>query len=486
MTRIIIYHYSRSIPFLFVFSYLIFSGSTCNKEISVTPPDTPPPSGFVYINSNPEGFHIYLDNKERRRITPDSLTWLSTGTYVITLKKNLFKDSTFIISASEKEKHSVFIDFTQNPYMRGNINCVSSPSNAEVFINDSSTGLFTPAILSIMPGNYYVKYRLKYHRDDSVLTTVSSGKTSLAKFTMVDTTLWQDFNPPNAVVPTNNFTCVAVDKNDLVWVGSLSGGYFSFNGDTWKSYYNSLGPLINCIAVDANNIKYIGTYRGMIVIYNESSTVEYGFTSSGFPDFHINAIAPDNNGNCYVGTNKSITKFPSWADFTPVFFDIRIALPITSLVVDKNNNVWAGIKDSCVAKSLSQKLWVSYTSFSSGLINNNVLALALSSSGEIWAGFDNNSVFGNGLSYFDGTNWNKVFPIPPASRTNTIFIDKDDIKWIGTSQGLVKFSSPSGATTFNYDNTGLNITNVTGISQDSHGNIWIATSAGLFEYKGIR
>jgi len=70
---------------------MLISTSSCNKEVSVSPPDSLPPNGFIFINSNPNDFHIYLDNKQRRRATPDSLTWLKTGTYLITLKKTILK-----------------------------------------------------------------------------------------------------------------------------------------------------------------------------------------------------------------------------------------------------------------------------------------------------------------------------------------------------------------------------------------------------------
>ena len=465
---------------------IIISFSSCSKEISETPPDIPPPTGYIFINSNPLRFNIYLNNKERRRATPDSLTWLSTGTYLITLKKDLYKDTSFTVDIVEGDKRSIFVDYTRNPSMKGIIKCTSNPSKAAIFINDSSTGLNTPNNISVMPGNYYIKYRFENHSDDSVLTTVSSGKTSTADLTLVDTTLWQVYTTLNSGIPSNNLSCVSVDKNNIIWIGSTDYGYFSFDGKAWKPFYNSFSTIIDCITIDTNNIKYVGTARGLVVVYSPTKTVEYGFYSSGFANYHMNAVAIDKNGLCYVATDANITIFPTWADYTPFLVEQTVYPPITSLAIDAGNNIWAAMKDNGVAHGFSQKSWKFYNSASPGIFSNNITALAASPSGEVWAGFDNTAAFGNGLSYFDGTNWNKVYPIPLSSRTNTIFIDKNNIKWIGTSQGLVKFSSPSDAVTFNFANTGVNITNVTGISQDSYGNIWIATSAGLFEYKGKR
>lgn len=465
--------------------YFAVSASSCSREVSVTPPDSPPPNGFIFINSNPWGFHIYLDNKERRRATPDSLTWLTTGTYLVTLKKDLFKDTSVTVGIVEGEKHSVFVDFTQNPSEKGYIYCTSYPSNSNIFLNDSNTGLQTPNTLTVMPGYYYVRYQIKNCRDDSVLITVSYGKTFSAKLSLVDTTIWQDYTTSNSGIPTTNLTCIVVEKNNIVWVGSLGRSYISFNGLTWKIYPNSLSNDINCIAVDANNTKYIGTSRGFILMNRDGVTTEYGFTNDYLPSQYISAMALDNNGNCYLATGSHITQFPDWVDYTPTsIYEDSLNEPVTGIAIDKSNNVWVGIRFSGLAVGNSSKLWRHFTSSSSNIISDNVTVLTVSPSGEIWAGFKRDVGSSIGLSYFNGSTWNSVYPIPMANRTNAIFIDKNNIKWVGTDQGLTKFSSASNAINYNYDNTGLDLTNVNGISQDSYGNIWITTTSGLFKYKG--
>jgi len=96
----------------------LLQNSGCDKTVSVSPPDKPPPNGYIYIDSNPEGAHIYLDGKARRRKTPDSLNWLSTNTYTITLKKELYRDTSFVVNIVEGKRLNVFTDYTKNPAMR--------------------------------------------------------------------------------------------------------------------------------------------------------------------------------------------------------------------------------------------------------------------------------------------------------------------------------------------------------------------------------
>lgn len=479
----------RIISPLFVLIYFLVSASSCNQEVSVTPPDAPPPNGYVFINSNPTGFNIYLDNKERRRATPDSITWLSTGTYLLTLKKYLYNDTSVTLNIVEGEKASVFIDIAHNQSMYGNLYCTSYPSKADIFINDSSTGRVTPYTFNILPGQYNVKYHFKNHRDAGISTSVSSNSTSTAYLALVDTTLWKDFNLSNSKIFSNSLTCIAIDPGDIMYIGTSDAGFFSFEEkkDLWIPYHNTLSTTINCLTFDKKNILYVGTKAGMVV-FTGTGLIEYGPGNSTLPSYNINAFTIDNEGQCYIASDKGINLFGKWTNFTPSIVENgkKVNPKVSALSIDINGNLWAGVNGYGIAENSSSNSWTLSSSFNINLINNYITALASSASGEVWAGFDRSSATGNGLSYFNGSSWNKVYPISTTCKTSSIFIDRNNNKWVATDQGLVMFSSPSNATTFNYNNTGLDINDVKGVTQDSYGNIWIATSAGLYKYKGAR
>jgi ligand-binding sensor domain-containing protein len=157
---------------------------------------------------------------------------------------------------------------------------------------------------------------------------------------------------------------------------------------------------------------------------------------------------------------------------------------ITALGIDIYNNLWVGMKTGGIARRTPSNQWEMFDTYSSKLLSNNVTVIAASPTGEVWVGFDRQTVFGNGLSYFDGASWFTVHPISTSSKVNAILIDKNNVKWIATDEGVVTFSSPSNVTAFNKDNTGLNINDATGLAEDTFGNIWISTDAGLIEHKG--
>lgn len=466
---------------------LAISLISCNQKVSVTPPDTPPPNGYIFLSSYPEGFQIYLNGLQRRRATPDSLNWLSTGTYQITLKKEFFRDTSFTVNIVEGEKRSKFIDFSKNPLMLGNIACISQPDSAEIFINDSSTGKITPATLrNIIPGYYKIRYHLKNHTDDSIEVAVTSGKISTtANLILIDTTLWRSYTTMNSPILSNDLTCITIDNKNVIWVGTSDAGVVSFDGSNWggKQLFSILpSSSVNCVTVNKNDTLFIGTNRGFVT-YDGINEHMYGFMTSGLANFWVNTIGFDNSGTWYIGTQGGLTASNGtfWLTYN---LETIPDTYITALFNDDSGNLWVGMKNKGLMFRRNNN-WLHYYANSGSIINNYVRAFAESPLGEVWIGFGVIPGSGVGLSYYLNNTWQNVYVLPASSQTNAILIDKNNVKWVATDKGLVRFTNSADATVFNYDNTGLNINDVTGVAQDVRGNIWISTmGGGLVEYKG--
>ncbi|MES2652771.1 MAG: two-component regulator propeller domain-containing protein [Bacteroidota bacterium] len=70
----------------------------------------------------------------------------------------------------------------------------------------------------------------------------------------------------------------------------------------------------------------------------------------------------------------------------------------------------------------------------------------------------------------------------PNNQVNAIVIDKNDIKWLGTSNGLVKIDGDKW-TVFNTSNTRLPSSNIRAIALGNEGALWVGTDQGLVHYK---
>jgi ligand-binding sensor domain-containing protein len=76
--------------------------------------------------------------------------------------------------------------------------------------------------------------------------------------------------------------------------------------------------------------------------------------------------------------------------------------------------------------------WTMYTT-KDGLPNSNIHAIAIGASDDIWIGSD------YGVSKFDGSNWTNYAAFG-GSQVMAIVIDKEGVKWFGTSTGLLKLT----------------------------------------------
>ena len=466
---------------------VLFQNSGCDKVVSVSPPDKPPPNGYVFIDSYPSGAHIYLNGKARRRATPDSITWLNTSVDTFTLKKELYRDTSFVVNVVEGKRLNVFIDYTKNPLMRGKIYCSSQPEGASIFINDSSVGAKTPNTLTgILPGYYNITYKLENHRDNVSLVTVSSNNISFCYTILVDTTVWQDYNKGNSPVITNELSCIDIDNNNKIWIGTPKNGIIIFDGSQWLNYQSGStrlpsNKIYSIITSKYDNRKFVGTESGLAEYYGDGSNDLNIYKAPFYPIGTVRSVAVVNDTTVAIATDsyivlwypqKMVPAYPTLSNSEDYI--------INKLVLGKKSHIWIGTKNSGIAQFLGEE-WEFYT-YPSEIISNQVTALAADKSGNIWAGFPAGYALANGLSYYDGL-WQTLYVLPDGSSVNSLFVDSKNRLWIGTNKGLVK---KDGTTTklFNYDNTGLNLKNVNGTDEDRYGNIWITTSdEGLFELK---
>lgn len=80
---------------IFVISALI----ACREGIVEFPEDSS--KGTIYIDSEPRGARIYLNNTFISKFTPDSIINLDPGEYSITLREFGYLDTTVVVNLNE-------------------------------------------------------------------------------------------------------------------------------------------------------------------------------------------------------------------------------------------------------------------------------------------------------------------------------------------------------------------------------------------------
>jgi len=472
--------------------------NSCEKEVSTSPPTQPVPVASIMLSSEPEGADIYTDGRATGQVTPDSLPWLEEKLYSITLKKELYRDTTFKVNIKKDERKNLFIDFNANPKMRGKINCVTVPDSAKIYLNGKFTNKYTPAILdTIIPGNYRIKYVRDNARTDSMTTTVRSNRVSDAALVLVDTTYWVDYNTHTSGIFDNYYTMIAVDHNDVKWLAS-SAGLASFDGTTWKQYTSAnsglVDDLIHVIKVDANNHLWIGTASGLNEFDGNTWRLYDGRGPARLPSNEVFGFDFDLDGNVIVATKLGLVRSKDFGTWESFGFKVAPDSPpygaedwMSGVDVDELGRWWITTTTRGIIMHENSR-WHYY--FSRSQDNDKAIyyrGVNHTATGEIWFShyikLAENAVVG--LSSYIGNRFNKTtYTIFNGVSVFNIAIKDGTQKWISSSEGLYVFNQYFTRTVYRMSNTPLVTNDIRGVDFDSNGDAWVVTyGGGLYHFK---
>ena len=247
------------------------------------------------------------------------------------------------------------------------------------------------------------------------------------------------------------------DKKDQLWVGTLGNGLFMFSPDRKKiTSLNShckkikhriCNDQILCLYEDRNEELWIGTRSG-IMVYNPLLGSCYKLKDikglSLIDKSSVYRLKEDNKGNMLVGTESGLIVFDrnknefesiwEWSDELGRLAEGRVY----SIYVDKKNRYWIGTQ--------------------------NGLTLI-------------NPVKRNHLEINQLTNGS------PFSRSVlSVFVDKEKRMWVGTRDGLAYLDTVSMRLELLSSVQDFPKVSIYGITEDSSGNLWASSSAGLIYY----
>ncbi len=174
----------------------------CDEE-SPTNSDIQPGNGLIFVDSNPPGAEIFLQNTSTGKFTPDSIKNLVPESYDVRLKLNEFTDSSLVVNVKGGLTITVYVDFTLST---GNLFVSSSPQGAQIFLENINTEKTTPdSIFYLEPRSYNVKLIFTNGDDVTQNVLIEAGKTSDLILNYFGT-LSIDSNPPGAEVLLDSIT----------------------------------------------------------------------------------------------------------------------------------------------------------------------------------------------------------------------------------------------------------------------------------------
>lgn len=314
-------------------------------------------------------------------------------------------------------------------------------------------------------------------------------------------------------MPSNNIWSIKEDDKGSLFIGHLSSGLtiFSIKDKKIKNFMHNPhddkslpGNEVRAICIDENNNVWIGTNNGLALFNreqenftvfrndrnNKSSLIfNYIYAIEQTADGRI-WICTENGGVSILDIRKSMFLTPQKISFDNIYYsddNHGLSSPtVRSIFEDSFNNIWIGTYGGGI-NFISHRppmfnTWV-YSPIQTGdytLSNKISWGITADKDDRIWVGTD-----GGGINVFDQGKRVQVIDRSTGKITDDAILaatkDSENNLWFGTFRGGVNiFNLQQG--TVSRLLTGESFKDVRHFYEDNSGNMWIATSYGLYKY----
>ena len=308
-------------------------------------------------------------------------------------------------------------------------------------------------------------------------------------------------------IPGNFVTFILRDSRGIVWVGT-DRGFARFNEKeknftVYESkvydYQSIVSNNILSLAEDESGTIWVGTYGG-ISLFNPGNIFKLykhnPFDDNSISEASIQGIYEDDDGLLWIGTSH--TGLNSLDRERNIVKRYKNEIGNEKSLVSNNiseitgidNEIWIATEIGLSKYDKSTNEFTNYklTDDKDSLPNNVIRTLHIDSKGLLWIGTR------DGLATFDRkdtyVNYKELFEESGIKEHmfSDIYEDKDGIMWFGSAidGGLIKYNRETGEIK-NYkhdkdDENSLSFNSIKSISEDTKGNLWIATHYGINKF----
>jgi ligand-binding sensor domain-containing protein len=291
------------------------------------------------------------------------------------------------------------------------------------------------------------------------------------------------YNTSNSPLPDNQVQAIAVDKNEVKWIGT-SNGLARLSGETWMIYdtINSAlrSQFITAIALDGNGNVLIGTARGLTIYDGKALKV----CSRLENDFITKILYDEKTDIVWIGTDKGLCRYNGsmWQRYDDPDSPL-IDGYINSLAVDHGGSLVVGSFDyhSFIGRLLKfdGTIWTSTRLDGKELPSSFPVALLVDTDNALWMGVK--GTMGGMLVRIQGDDWkifNRLNTDCPAISGGVNAIEvRGATKWIASGNGLIEYNGTTWKS-YNSKNSILPDDYIFALEIDTDGNKWIGTLAG--------
>jgi ligand-binding sensor domain-containing protein/serine phosphatase RsbU (regulator of sigma subunit) len=293
-----------------------------------------------------------------------------------------------------------------------------------------------------------------------------------------------------ASMPVGQISCLATDKDKNFLIGTTNGSVSRYNTATQQfqtiingaeltgmPVSNAPNFIYTILEDHKGNIWASGSNHGVYKYEKATGRVFTFNTSNGLAVNKIKSIFEDREGNILFGTSGEGVEVYSGDRF--ISHSKRNGLldnQVWAICKDKLGRLWFGTNEGITVYDPAKprdKAYINIT-VKDGLPSNNVKAIVQDNRGDLWIG-----TWGGKVIRYDVQR--SAFVMVPAlldivnSLVGCLMIDRSNVLWIGTLEGIVKYDLNSQSVTTLRTIDGLSDNDISCIYEDSRGRVWIGT-----------
>lgn len=303
-------------------------------------------------------------------------------------------------------------------------------------------------------------------------------------------------------ISDNYIQNIYIDKYDNLWICTRGGGLNKLDINTGKievfkydenNKYSISSNYVKAVIRDNKDRVWVGTDNGLSIFYeNENKFVNYTskiYDSSSLVNNNIFNIYEDKSGVIWIGTKKGISYFNPDGIFRsykndPFDNNTLSSDMIFGVYEDDEELLWVGTNDkgiNVIDRDNEKVYRLDDYDEIKNIFNSNSISDINGKKNDIWIATTEEVVYLN-----KKTKEVKKFFQDSDYEFLNIFIDKDEVVWIGTSEGLYSIDKNFNIKSYEEEFLKNNIDGryVSVIFEDSKGIMWIGLgiNGGLLKY----
>lgn len=286
----------------------------------------------------------------------------------------------------------------------------------------------------------------------------------------------------------NSLLTLFEDREGNLWIGTSGKGVNMLHDKKFTVYTKKDGlseDTIKAIYEDKKGRLWVGTNGGGLNRMINGNIRTYS-TRNGLNSDLVNSVRGNDRGKLWIGTGRGLNLYENgvYTGLLPGRGDEALTPTVISIHEDIERNLWVGTFG--VGLYVYKEDAFYRVSAGRGLENNFVSCIAEDKTGNIWVGTNNGLTRisrgdGSVESLFAEENY-KTYSLAEGMSDDMIYdiyIDSDEILWIGTNGGGLNRFENDRFTVYDSD-SGLFSDVVYRILEDDTGKLWMSSNKGIF------